>query len=96
MRGAKDFSVPVGEAEQHTVRFTRSPWLGKIRIAIDGVPAVRRVEMFSFKTSKRFEVSVGTSEVHEVAFVKTRPLFVAGFRDQRVEALVDGVAVGRF
>lgn len=45
------------------------------------------------KTTKTYCFSVGEDEVHQVQIDKVRPVALAGFRRQQVNAYVDGELV---
>jgi hypothetical protein len=89
-RHNSDFSFTVGQSEQHEVRYRRSNWSGRMRIAVDGKIEVKKLEMLGFPLAKEYQLRTGTIEVHDVTIVKTRPLILAGFRKQPVQAFVDG------
>lgn len=90
------FEFEVGESEKHLVDFTWGQWWGDARISVDGREVLRERHPFGLKTVKRYEVTVGESETHEVVIEKTRPLLVAGFRKQAFRAFVDDVQVGEY
>jgi hypothetical protein len=90
-----DFSVIVGQTEKHEVHFSRNQWTGRVQIAVDGAVHLRRIEFLSLGRSRKYELSVGTAEHHDVTFVKSSPLLFAQYRQQPIEVLVDGTVVAR-
>jgi hypothetical protein len=71
-RHSLHFDVVVGEDEQHMLSFFRNAWTGRLRISVDGVGVLNKLELFSWKLQKTYEVPVGEIEHHVVKFVKTR------------------------
>ena len=91
-----DFSVIVGQTEKHEVHFWWNQWTGRVRITVDGESQLRTFHWFSIRRIKKFEVSVGTEERHDVTFLKTRSPFFGAYRKQRIQVLVDGVGMAAF
>jgi hypothetical protein len=85
-----DFDLPVGVNEQHTVHYFRNAFTGRVRIAVDGQPEQKHLELLSFSLQKRYELSVGHLEKHSLVFAKTRKLILAGIRNQTVTVYIDG------
>jgi hypothetical protein len=85
-----DFALPVGVNEQHIVHYCRNAFTGRVRIAVDGQPEQKHLELLSFSLQKRYEVSVGHLEKHFLVFAKTRKLILAGIRNQTVTVYIDG------
>jgi hypothetical protein len=88
-----DFDVIVGEAERHTVNFFWNAWTGRIRVSVDGVRVVNRLQLIDWKLHKTYEAAVGEKEHHVVNFVKTRKRLAPGFRAQPVTTYIDGHVV---
>ena len=84
------FSFEVGEHERHTVSFAFDQVWGSLQIEVDGVPVRRDLRLISRSLVKRYEITVGQEEVHEVLIEKERKFFFAGFRRQKYRALIDG------
>jgi len=58
---------------------------GEVRIAVDGEVQLHNIEFLSPGKSMKLELSVGTTEHHEVTFIKSRPLFLAPYRNEFLE-----------
>ena len=84
------FSFEVGKSERHTVSFAFDQVWGSLQIDVDGVPVRRDLRLISSSLVKRYQVTVGREEVHEVVIEKERKFFFAGFRPQKYRALIDG------
>jgi hypothetical protein len=83
----------VGSAEKHRVVFRFSKFWGTVNLDVDDEPVVREIRIFSMNLTKKYVVSVGTSERHEIRIEKDRPVAFAGARRQPVRAYVDNVLV---
>jgi hypothetical protein len=94
----KDFAFDVGEEEKHRVAFHWGQLFGQIRITVDDVQVVQKVKPFALRSprTKKYEFSVGESEVHDIVIEKTRKRVFGGARQQHCRALVDGTVVGEF
>jgi hypothetical protein len=91
-----DFEFEVGETERHNVAFHFDQLWGPLRISVDGKPVVRKWGAFSFKRTKGYEFSVGSTEPHQVRIEKTRKAVAGGFQAQECVAYVDGQETGRY
>jgi hypothetical protein len=91
-----DFNLVVGQSEKHEVHFLRNQMTGRVQITVDGVVQLRKIEIQSFGRSRRFELSLGTAEHHDIKFVKSRPLLFAPWRKQPIQVLVDGTVTAAF
>ena len=65
------FAFEVGDSEKARVEFYRSPWIGTMRITVDGQQVVYVAPTclcthFSFKWVKRYTFVVGKAERHEI------------------------------
>ncbi|HVS82897.1 MAG TPA: hypothetical protein VHE60_14300 [Pyrinomonadaceae bacterium] len=87
------FSFRVGIQEQHQVDFSFDQFVGNLEIRVDGAPLVKDFRMLSLKLTKRYEFTVGTRELHQIAIEKKRKLFLAGFRPQQYRIFIDGQLV---
>ena len=84
------FSFQVGTQEQHQVDFSFDQFVGHLEIRVDGQPLVKDFRMLSLRLTKRYEFSVGSREIHQIAIEKKRKLFLAGFRPQQYRIFIDG------
>jgi hypothetical protein len=84
------FSFQVGTQEPHQVDFSFDQFAGNLEIRIDGQPLVKDFRMLSLRLTKRYEFTVGSTELHQIAIEKKRKLFLAGFRPQRYRIFIDG------
>jgi|GEM_PF-2079038 len=91
-----DFNLIVGQSEKHEVHFLRNQMTGRVQITVDGVVQLRKIEIGSFRRSRKFKLSLGIAEHHDVTFVKSRPLLFAQYRKQPIQVLVDGTATAAF
>ena len=93
-----DFEFEVGEGEKHQVAFHWGQFWGKVRISVVGVEVVQQSHPFTFRsaTTRKFEFSVGQSEVHPVVIEKSKQRFLGGARKQKCRAFVDGELVGEY
>jgi hypothetical protein len=88
-----ELGFDVGSAEKHRVVFRFSKFWGTVNLDVDDEPVVREIRIFSINLTKKYVVSVGTSERHEIRIEKDRPVAFAGARRQPVRAYVDNVLV---
>jgi hypothetical protein len=84
------FSFVLGENEKHQVDFSFDRMIGNLEIRVDGQPAVKDFRMFSLSLTKRYELTVGNEERHQVVIEKKRKLFLAGVRPQQYRIFIDG------
>ena len=84
------FSFLVGVQEQHQVDFSFDQFVGNLEIRVDGQALVKDFRMLSLRLTKRYEFTVGSRELHQIAIEKKRKLFLAGFRPQRYRIFFDG------
>jgi len=90
MRYNIDLEVNVGDDEQHVVDFHWDQTWGKVRVCVDGVEVLKDRVLGGIKTTRRWELSVGESEVHDVLIEKRAPRFFGGLQRQEVKVFVDG------
>ena len=84
------FSFLVGVHEQHQVDFSFDQFVGNLEIRVDGQALVKDFRMLSLRLTKRYEFTVGSRGLHQIAIEKKRKLFLAGFRPQRYRIFIDG------
>lgn len=83
----------VGTAERHEVVFRLNKFWGTVNIDVDHELALRDVSIFSIRLTKKYFVSVGAAERHEIRIEKDRSLAFAGVRRQTVRVYVDNILV---
>jgi hypothetical protein len=91
-----DFEFAVGQDERHTVRYVFDKVWGRATISVDGREVQRHRHLFSIGPVRRYGLTVGDRERHEVLIEKRRELVAAGVRTQRCRAFVDGQVVGEY
>jgi len=93
-----DFAFDVGESEHHHVAFHWGSFWGVARVSVDGIEVLRDRHTFGTRTEivRKYEVSVGTTEVHNVVIEKTKRSVVGGFRKSSFRAFVDDKVVGEY
>ena len=84
------FSFIVGTNEQHQVDFSFDQMIGNVEIRVDGQPVVKDFRMLSLSLTKRYELTVGNQERHQIVIEKKRKLFLAGLRPQKYRVFIDG------
>jgi hypothetical protein len=90
---AMELGFDVGSGEKHRVVFRFSKFWGTVNLDVDDEPAVREIRIFSMNLTKKYVVSVGTVERHEIRIEKDRSVVFAGARRQPVRAYVDNILV---
>ena len=65
-------------------------------ISVNGEKAAGDWRMFTFRTTRRYEVPVGHDERHDLVIEKKRKGVFAGLRSQTCQVQVDGRPVGTF
>jgi hypothetical protein len=90
---AMELGFDVGSTEKHRVVFRFSKFWGTVNLDVDDEPVVREIRIFSIALTKKYVVSVGTAERHEIRIEKDRSVVFAGARRQPVRAYVDNVLV---
>ena len=91
-----DFEVAVGRSERHTVRYVFDKTWGRATISVDGRPVQRRLHLFSLTPVRRYRLTVGDRERHDVLIEKHRKMVAAGARPQVCKVFVDGQLVGEY
>jgi hypothetical protein len=92
----KQFEIDVGTSEIHRIEFRFNQSIGNLRISVDKRPIIRRFEMLSVSTTKRYSFNVGNEERHAVIIEKTRRRAMGGFLPQICTVFVDGSKVAEF
>lgn len=87
-----DFRFTVGDVEKHELVYSWDQIWGRIRLTVDGIQVVKKLQLAGGLTSNE-EMVIGVTERHHVRIEKRRELFFAGFRPQYLSAYVDGVKV---
>ncbi len=90
---ALELSFEVGSTERHNVVFSFNKFWGTVSIGVDHKSAFRGVGIFSISLTKKYFVSVGTAERHEIRIERDRALAFAGVRRQPLRAYVDNILV---
>lgn len=90
------FAFDVGAREKHRVEFRFNQDIGNLRINVDGKVVKRAFEMFSFSTIKRYHITVGDAEQHEVLIEKERKRLLGGALPQACTVYIDGVVQGQY
>ena len=91
-----NFSFTVGSNEQHRVDFAFDQVIGNLEIKVDGETAIKDFRFASLKLTKRYELTVGVNEKHNLVIEKKRKLFLAGVRPQRYRVFIDGQLIQTF
>jgi hypothetical protein len=94
-----DFAFDIGDQEKHRVAFHWGQLFGRARITVDFVKVVEEnqaVRLRGSPATRKFEFSVGETEVHHVLIEKTRKRFLGGARKQTCRAFVDGELMGEY
>jgi hypothetical protein len=89
-----DFEFSVGQTETHQIRFSWDQWRGEAKLVVDGQEALRDLRErheFLSKRVKRFEISVGESEVHSVIVEQRIPKLYGGIRKHTFRVLIDDI-----
>jgi len=91
-----EFTIEVGNEEKHQLHTHFDQVFGQLRVEVDGKIVVQNWRFFSLHTTRRYELSVGTDETHDVAIELSRKGVVGGFRSQTCRVFVDGEPVGTY
>jgi hypothetical protein len=91
-----DFEFEVGQSERHTVRYVFDKVWGRATISVDGREVQRHRHLFSIRPIRRYRLTVGDREPHDVLIEKRREMVAAGIRTQHCRVLVDGQVVGEY
>ncbi len=76
--------------------------MGLFVVKVDGIEVFKMRKTFGFRKLRRYELSVGTSEVHSLVIEKRLRIergphpTPAGLREQDFSVLVDGRLIGQF
>ena len=90
---AMELGFDVGSVEKHRVVFRFNKFWGTVNLDVDDEPVIREIRIFSINLTKKYVVSVGTVERHEIRIEKDRSVVFAGARRQPVRAYVDNILV---
>lgn len=91
-----DFEFAVGRDERHSVRYVFDKVWGRATISVDGREVQRHRHLFSLQSVRRYRLTVGDRERHDVVIEKRREMVAAGVRTQRCHVFVDGHVVGEY
>lgn len=82
----------VGNKEKHEVEFFFDRCSGKINFKVDGQIVKKHSLSFFFSTTKKYTLTIGETEKHNVEVIIKRPLIAAYAKDKGWEftILVDG------
>jgi hypothetical protein len=87
------YQVEIGSEEQHVLDVSWDQVWGLMSVRLDGNEVVHRRHLFGLRRVRRYELSVGEREVHQVAVEKRKTLLVGGVRHQAIDVYVDGEKV---
>lgn len=90
---ATELGFDVGSTEKHRVVFRFNKFWGTVNLDVDDDSVLRDIRIFSISLTKKYIVSVGTAERHEIRIEKDRSVAFAGARPQPVRAYVDNILV---
>ena len=91
-----EFDFPVGNQEQHTVRFRLDQASGQLTIDVDGNYIVNETQQFSLSMVKQYRFSVGTEEQHAVILEKRREMLMTGSKPFTFRVWIDEVFYGTY
>jgi hypothetical protein len=92
-----EFTLCVGVSEAHEVRFRWVQSHAEAHIEVDGAEVLRKaMPVATLKTSRRYEVRVGSEEPHAVVIEGHKPALYGGVRKHTFKAYVDGQLVGEY
>lgn len=91
-----EFTIEVGTEEKHQLRLSDDQVLGQVRIEVDGNDVAKGWRPFSLHRARRYELSVGGDQYHDVIIELSRKAVVGGFRSQTCRVLVDGELVATY
>ena len=91
-----EFAIEVGTEEKHQLRLSVDQLLGQVRIEVDGTHVAQGWRPFSLHKTRRYELSVGGHQNHDVIVEWSRKAVVGGFRSQTCRVLVDGDLVATY
>ena len=91
-----EFIIEVGLEEKHELHLSVDQVLGQVRIEVDGNDVAQGWRPFSLHKTRRYELSVGAHQNHDVIIELSRKAVVGGFRSQTCRVLVDGELVATY
>jgi hypothetical protein len=89
-----NFEFDIGTTESHQVRFLTSAANGKATLTVDGDIVKQETFRFWIPLHRRYELRVGSSEVHDVAIDVVFARVARKFTQPTCTAYVDGEVVG--
>src|SRR5580704_3535527 len=89
------FTLDVGNQEKSHIELYRNHCSGRMRITVNDRLVAQKSPWtfsthFNFEWVKRYELTVGEKEQHQVVIEHERPFLLAGFRRQKYRVYVDG------
>lgn len=91
-----EFTVEIGNEEKHRLHMKFDQVFGHVHVEIDGKSVAHDWRSFSLHRTRRYELSIGRDESHDVVIELTRKGVVGGFRSQSCQVLVDGTSIGTY
>ncbi len=91
-----EFAIEVGIEEKHQLRLSVDQLLSQVRIEVDGNSVAQGWRPFSLHKTRRYELSVGEHQNHDVIIELSRRAVVGGLRSQTCRVLVDGDLVATY
>ncbi len=91
-----ELAIEVGTEEKHQLRLSVDQMQGQVRIEVDGNNVAPGWRPFSLHKTRRYEVSVGGDQNHDIIIELSRRAVVGGFRSQTCRVLVDGDLVATY
>jgi hypothetical protein len=91
-----EFDFPVGNQEQHKVRFRLDQAISQLTIDVDGDYIVNETQQFSLSMSKQYRFSVGKDEQHAVIIEKRRELLMTGNKPYTFRVWIDEAYHGTY
>jgi hypothetical protein len=85
-----DFAFDVGTSEKHHVEFHWGASWAEARIIVDGEEVLCEKHPFGVKNVRRYEVSVGESELHLVVIENQKARLYGALRKRSFRAFIDG------
>ena len=81
------YQVEIGLEERHLLDVSWDQVWGLMSIGVDGKEVVRRRHLVGLRRVRRYELSVGEREVHQVVVEKRKTLVIGGMRHQVIDVL---------
>ena len=95
------FSFDIGNRQTTRIDFFRDSFMGTVSITADGEEvysesAFNPLTHGNLSLKRQYCFSITDPEYHDIVIEKTRPIFLAGFRQSRYEVYCDGYKIGDF